>query len=210
MALLSSLHPYIMPELPNCPSQIVNRVIVDSVREFCRRSKILRRSESFSIVVGQSEYVLPPLSDTQVLEIERVSMGNDDIPLYTEFSGIVKLSETDEGEMITYYRWAKENTVKVYPIPNVLMNEILDIDYSYQIARDATEIPDEIFDRWSECIAAKVKYMMMMQANKPWSNPQYAVVNKVEWYRLLGDALSEANRRYGNPVSAAFYSLDQG
>jgi len=210
MADLSSLYPYIMPELPGCPDPIVDRVIVDSVREFCRRTDLLRNTENLSILVGEDSYSLSPPVGNEVLDIKRVYLDGIDIPLYREDSGLVKINSSSEGESIIYYTWKPQDTIVTHPIPSTLLDNTLDVDYSYQPLRTATTIPDEVFDRWAECLAAKVKSILMRQAGKSWSNPEFVGINNAEWWRLLGDARSESFRMYGNPISAARYSLDQG
>ena len=200
-----------MPELPNCPSQLVDRVIVDSVREFCRRTGILSDNESFTVAIGTRSYSITPPTDMEVLDISRVNMSTSlaEIPIYTESSAMTRIDETEEGTSILYYTWSPQSSINIYPIPEALMDDTLEVYYTYQPERTIQTIPDEIFNRWAETKAFKVKYMVKMQAGKAWSNPQYVAANRTEWYRLLRDAARESNKMNANFFDT-LYSLDQG
>ena len=210
MTSISSIYPYVLPELPGIPTPVVDRVVLSSIREFYRRSQLYRNTETLDVVASVASFTLLPPAGNELLKVHSVTYDGNIVPLYTEASGIIKLKDTDEGETIVYYTWDSGSNITVYPIPNFSSTAKLKVQYSYQPLQSATDIFADVFERWVECIAAKVKSELMMQSRVSWSNPSIGMYNRGEYWRLLGDARSEANRIYGNPVSAAVYSLDQG
>jgi len=212
MAQLSEVYPFVLPELPGCPIPMVDRAIVDSVREICRRTDILRSYQLVSPIGGQKSYQIAPPTGMEVIDIKSVSTTGGNvyqIPLYTEASSLIPIDDSIDGETIVYYRVFPQDTLNLYPTPKsgVAFNDIR-VQYSYQPVITSTTIPDDFVNRWAMCVAARVKYMLMMQPGKEWSAPDYATVNKHEWWRLMGDITVESNNQYGNLVSEAKFTLD--
>jgi hypothetical protein len=211
MALLSDIYPYVLPELPGCPTPMVDRATIDATRELCRRSGILTKRDEITVVPGVKEYTITPPLNTEVLSIRRVTLGTSYVPIYQHNSNIIEIDYDESGASIVYYEWKpQQNKILLYPTPTVVPNEKLRVEYVYQPQKNSTDIPDVIMDRWPEALANKIKSILMRQSGKEWSNPSFALANEREWWRLLADIRSEANLMFNNQPQVAVYSLDKG
>lgn len=207
---LSEIYPYIIPELPNCPQALVDLAIIDAAREFARRTELFRGKNTVNVSIGQkSHYISDGYGQNTILDVKIVLKDNIEIPHYN--SDMCRLTETETGNTLVYYVLSMlseiDTTITLYPTPTE--NYSLDIHFTTQPSL-APSLHDSFFTRWHHCIAAKVKAMLMSQANKPWSNTTHVNMYNAEWWRLIADAKIEAAREYGNPVSSAFHSLDGG
>jgi hypothetical protein len=174
-AALTVFAKYVRPEVSGCPELIILDAIKRAGMEFCKRTKIIRETLTLTTVVDQASYALDTEEGTvadEVLAVKREGADNLDPSSYYEFSA--NHMDRDTGPPNYYYLDVGGELV-LGNIPDAV--EDLVVTVRVRPTDEATTLPAELADRYMLEIAAGAKAILMIQRNKPWSDPDGAALN---------------------------------
>lgn len=189
MAALTDFAKYVRPEVAGCPEiQILDAVLRASI-QFCKRSREIKQTVEITSVIGQPEYEisLPSgLMPEEILEVKRNDEYELDASSFHSFKNMDL--NTLEGSPEYYYLNTDDQLV-LGKIPNLSQTFLVTVRVRPQ--ENATTVPDYLFTRYRDEIAAGAKSRLMVMKNQPWSD-----VAQASLYRgLFEEAIADSNMR---------------
>lgn len=189
MAALTDFAKYVRPEVTGCPEiQILDAVLRASI-QFCKRSREIKEVVLITSVIGQAEYAIPVatgLVPEEVLEVKRNDEYQLDASSFHSFKNMDL--NTLQGSPEYYYQNTNDELV-LGKIPN-LVQEFL-VTVRVRPEEDATTVPDYLFTRYRDEIAAGAKSRLMVMKGQPWTD-----ISQAGLYRtLFEEAVASSNLR---------------
>lgn len=177
MAALVDFARYVRPEVPMCPEIQILDAILHAGIEFCRRTKIAQDTVDLATVVAQPAYDLSTLLATgfepnEILAVKRE--GSEALEPSSQFDVLAEYDIADTGTPRDYY--LKDRELVLVPVPEAV--ETLQVTLTVRPSESATTLPDELYRRFREEIAAGAKSRLMLQAAQPWANAQAGALHK--------------------------------
>lgn len=153
------------------PLPLLDKQVAESARHFLERSHAWR-TETFTMlttVASQELYTPTVPADAEVYKVHAAWDGEDEVNAQTPGQ---EHEDTYPGKTDSTWDIGVEpgNVLRLTPLPNAAGDVVKGVVSLVPIAA-ATGIPTAIFRRWSRNIAAHAAAMLVMQPEKPWSNP---------------------------------------
>lgn len=177
MTALVDFARYVRPEVPMCPEIQILDAILHAGIEFCRRTKIAQDTVDLTTVVGQQSYDISTLLATgfepnEIIAVRRT--GAENLEPTSQVDALEELELTESGTPRFYYMMGR--IVSMVPAPDAI--ETLEVTLAIKPSESATTLPDELYRRYREEIAAGAKARLMLQAAQPWANAQVGSLHK--------------------------------
>jgi len=181
---LSEFARYVRPDVAGCPEPMVLDAILRAGIEFCKRVVSAREVITVNVLANVTRYPLVStgnyvdrivtLTPSDLRDMFQASQDNFDSCNYDEINGTPKYYFLDNAQnlVIGYKPEATETmkaTVRIIPKEN------------------ATALPDFLGQRYKLQIADGAKSILMMQSDKPWSDPNLAAVSGARFERAIVD-----------------------
>jgi hypothetical protein len=159
----------ILPYVPGCLVVLIKAETLRVATEFCRKTHIWQAVEESTATEGDETITLSPASG-DVVGV-KVEINDREISDYT-LSGTTVTLEDELSE---------DDSIKVtlYLTPE----------------RDATELPDILYNEWLEGISAGVRANLMLMPEKPWSTPNMVMIHAQTYQHQIGQALLQARKK---------------
>jgi hypothetical protein len=178
-----------------CPSFMVEDKVKSAAREFLERSNVWRsrKVEFLTTVAAQASYGFDLPANARLNNIHVAY--RDGVEVDVQLAG--EEDDTDTDATADTWKLGVEPSgysIRVTPTPSVA-GAVVTGTVSYVTSLDASGIPDWIYDRWHEDIAAGAAGKLLLQITRPWANPQMAgpLLSKFE------EGILEASN-FGGPV----------
>jgi len=175
----SAFYPDVLPDLPGAPAPMVDHYLRNAAIEFCERSKAwVVDLAPVDAVAGQMKYVLPLPIDTELAEIQEARFSSNRItPKAPAFLVAQHGNWATEVGTPIHYTHESTDSILLIPAPADTAIGAIKIRATIRPALNAAAIDDWLYSRYRFAIAAGCKALMMVMANKPWTNADLAVVN---------------------------------
>lgn len=156
MAMLSALHPYVVPHFPNMPEPAIDRAILDGAIQFCRDSLVWQEStDPIQVIAGVAEYDVEPVSNAEPVRVlaavkahahlDRALLAGSDITQVGEVTGFVQ---------------PVPRIVRLVSVPEEGTSIVLRVAIEPKDA--ATTLDDGLVRYWKEPIAAAAKQRLAL------------------------------------------------
>ena len=203
---LASLAQHLVYRLPECDDAVVRLTLREVYRDFCRRSCCLRVRRRFEHAV-HGDYIVPTMFGGEVYRVTEVCEGVR--PLregrdYTVNGNVVHLHR--RHPLVVAYPPPPPYAAMPYQ-PELRHGRIacfVSISWIELPALSTENAPRWLVERHGDSLCAGALARLMMQANKPWSDPQMAMV---EGNRYEAAVNEECQRLYAASDSGAQGSL---
>jgi hypothetical protein len=194
-----SLFPYIMIDCEGAPAPIVTAMINKAARELCLKSSCWFEWDEFALESGVDEYqVSAPSASAVVRAVKYVGIGNKAVLPETEQTiyAYKRYLLDSYGEPIVFYM-LNDMTIKMLPIPgDAQAGVVVKVKTAFVPALDATSIPAEYIERFSETLIAGAKANLLNIPGKTWTNPGLASVNQAAFEKGVSEARIEVEMSY--------------
>lgn len=160
-----------------CPEIQILDAILHAGIEFCRRTKITQDTVDLATEVDKPDYDLTTLLATGFEPSEIIAVrrpGAENLEATSQEDALEELELTENGTPHSYY--LKDRELYLVPTPDAF--ETLSVVLSVRPSEAATTLPDELYRRFREEIAAGAKARLMLQAAQPWANAQAGALHK--------------------------------
>ena len=164
---LTTLYQYVMPELPGCPSALIDREIIEVVKDFCERTLQWDTPSDDPVKINikdeQKQYDVDcPDTQAEVVTYKKVLRRYYDA------------EETDDLQELypeKDYTRPEHNLIKLDAEPTADQTNGLEISLALRPRRTCTKVPDCLFDQFYMVWANGVMGRLMKMEGKRWSNP---------------------------------------
>ena len=160
---------HIMPQVPGCPKSVIKAEVLRAGIEFCTNSFIWQIDEEHEVLDGASTITLSVTSGASVTACQ-LSIDKQAFNEYTRSDETVTLDDARTSD-VTF-----QTTAFLKP------------------TRAATDLPDILYNDWSEAIESKAKAELMLMPGRKWTNPQIAMINQGKYRHGLGEAKIKARK----------------
>jgi len=190
----------IAPYITGLDRPALVKAVLDTAREFCRRTHIYSADlTAISVVADDYDYALTPPSGYKILGVDTVQFkatgADNDQYRYLEpmskremenfLQHAWRYSEAPEPEK---FYVSQAMVLFLYPIPTVAATNGILVTCSMRPADDAVAYPDILEDNWKAAMRAGTLAFLFSQKALPWYDPQAAVA----WAGMFDEQVSEA------------------
>jgi hypothetical protein len=195
----------VLPEVPGCPELAAIQALQDTTIEFCERSLIHQVDhDPISVVAKIADYDLEsPVSKTRVTKVMKAFFkGNELIPaapdqvrdptIYNQRIGGTQTNHSDPR----FFIQKDSASISLMPIPAESLASALTLRVALVPLRSATTCEDFLFEQWAEVIASGAVARLLVDSNRPYSNPRVAGIHQARFVSGINDAKQKANRGY--------------
>lgn len=162
MKTIGDFEDLIVLHVPDAPSAVMQHVLRHAITRFMRESQIFTDFMCLESQCGVPEYPLELPECRRLVGVEAVEVGKD---------ADVSLSEIrpNAGKG---WEWYMDS---MYPVVVLLYppkkdGEKIHVMYSWTIARDDCEVPDELYEIWAEAIKCAALADLFAMPSQEWSN----------------------------------------
>ncbi len=164
----SALYPQVLPYLPGAEPPLVDSQIRKVVREFLKRTTLLRESFVFSTQADAATYMLNPVFG-QVSSVLRVGYSGEKHPIPPS---VEETRVPVEPAKPTGWYTMLPHLLTFYPQPDGVYPIICDAVIT--LTQTDVELPGDIVAQYAEALAAGVLATMYGMPGKPWTQSQAA------------------------------------
>lgn len=170
MIKFEQFYPWLMVNVADCPSIVIDAALRDAAREYCDKTLVWFDDCVVELVPEQLIYDLPPQCAGQLIKHQ---LCGDVHHVDAVSANLLRLNQlTTSGEVNIRRYWIP--TTAAMTLPNLLYE-----DPSHQRG-----------------IIAYTLYRLHTMANQAWTNPQMAAAYLIEYSQRLREARTDTNRQH--------------
>ena len=211
MAVLDTITRLAQVNLPNCPAFSIRMAAIQAAIELCEKSIALRKPTTITLVEDTSEYLISGDANRRVVQIisakkPTANLKSVNADKIREIAG----SDVVTGEPTHYYQ-ADHTVINVWRTPDADADGIIvTLNVAYSPTHDATALEEPLFTRHLDALVDGVLSIRMRDSNKPWSNPQDAMMRRSTFLTaidLARIAADQANGDSGSTIDAVRFGF---
>jgi len=174
MRTADTIYQDLLPDLPGVPEPMVERALIRCAQELCRRARVWPVwTDPVTIKNGVTEYDMELPSGAQVIVIERATRNGAPMAM-TPWTFIQAPPQQAHGARIVPGRISFQ-TNGLVDGDEVCFRAVL------APADNAPGVPDEVFDPYSDLLAAGIKSRLMLTPGQPFTNLELGAANAQAW-----------------------------
>ena len=192
MALWAAFYPDLLLHVPGASEPLMDQELARAATEFCQRTRVWRQWLTPGVtVLNTRTYALglPAMADVVRLETARINGLPVPVASYRELGQNIALQALARPGVTTVDR--RNFTLLDVPAAAGLS---IEIEASLKPSRDATGMPDELFNQYSDVIAQGAQSRLMMLPDQRFTNPDLAMLAAAKFDDMVGDAKVDAWR----------------
>lgn len=163
----SRLYDQVLPYIPGAELPIVDVQIRKALREFMKRTTLIREDFVFPTLDGSPNYALTPAFG-QVASVLRVFLDNNgtnrELPVRGED---LRYPNVDNNAPDSWWT-SVPSVLTLYPTPNAAYS--VSVVAVVTLKQDDTTFPEELATNYAEIIAAGAISALMAMPGKPWTS----------------------------------------
>jgi hypothetical protein len=169
-----------LPDLPGCPDNIIMQQVQQGARDFCSDSEAwIEELDPINIVSGTVTY-----------DLSKAYSYNADVHRILEVV-------YDDGTLDTSsYDLVNQRYLELVTTPTSSLTDGLEVKVALIPKYEATQMSEMFMTRYARGIMARAKMLLMLQPNKPWSNPDLAIYNKNIYENEIVDSVSDKHQEF--------------
>lgn len=195
---IEDLYHYVLPELPDCPDEMLRQAFAFTAIDFCRYTKVWNEiADAVRLIDNTSEYDIDYPSGALAETVDSVWCGPTEMRSVTmsAINDVMPDWQTARSTEPRYYNATGDwGTIRVYPTPG----RVSELDSVPTITlrgvfipkATATDLPNFLTDRYLECLTSGVKSRLMLQPKQKWSDAQLGAYYQGRYNELRGDVLN--------------------
>ena len=206
MAELKVFYPDIKLEVGGCPVSVMNRVIVQVLRQFCRDTWYwLHDIDSLTLLQHVDDapqtwlYQLPVPDNAELLAIDELVLHHNRLVMKSDswldenLSGWRNAVGTPR-----YFMVMPQNVVRLVPASETTEPMAVSGRVVLMPRSDAVTFADVLLDYESGLASGALARLLVM--NKPWANAQRGQLCQLDYLEAVSDAKSRVMQRFNNDV----------
>ena len=201
---LSQFSKIVAPEVPGCPSFLIEEKIVEAAQQFCIDTQWLKKgieveaidyttidaADNDSIEIDLTSYVtgITPVSFTQ-FQIDGGNWNLEHRELENDNSNLDQITKTG----VKFYTLPDQDTIKLFPFTDQAEDFDVFIEIVFKPKDGVTTLDDVFYDDHRRAICAHAAASLQRMKGKAWSDPDYATQNARTYQAKMGAAKIKAS-----------------
>lgn len=165
----NTLYDQILPYLPGAETALVDSQIRKVLREFMKRTTMIRQRITFNTSIGIPTYMLVPTFG-QVASVLHAWHAPSQTPLAVYVEPRTQRA-LDPGAPKAWLQMVP-GYIQIAPTPDAVYP--IEVEVAVTLKQTDAVFPEEIRDNYAEAVAAGVLAMMYSMPGKPWTQGQAA------------------------------------
>lgn len=204
---LSDLWYDVRPDVPSAPDFVIRDALKKSAGTFFRDSRCwIELIDPIVLVAGTNRYDFTLPSGAILLQLYNdgcatgVRIGQRALCVVPEWD-LFNRDTAATGEPRYCAVNTVDDTLTVWPAPAAAdAGKRIELLAVLGLTREATEIPDQLGERWRQAFVSWAKQELMNTVGKPWSNPQQGALEMAKYRNAVAIARAETHSgRYARP-----------
>lgn len=192
---IEDLYPYITPELPDCPSEMLRQALVQTAIDLCKETLVWNEiADAVKLSDGLDEYDIDYPSGARPLTAPTVWLGPHQLVAISmeQLSVYLPDWQTSRSNEPRFYNISTDfDVIKVFPRP-LNPTGSLRMKGAFIPRLNAVVLPDFLADYYLDAITAGAKARLMLKPNQKWTSEQTGAFYQGEYLRLRTDARIDA------------------
>ena len=192
MISIDSFFSRVLPYVVGCSEPMARQAVLDSAIKFCDQSNVIRQTvDAFSTVSGLVSYDLEA-PNTQMRIARVLAVTVDGVEIGGIFEEDVPRLNSQSAKPTSFYttRVNSELVVNMHPLPDAAYSVI--VTAAYAPTRAATSLENDLYNYYSEGIAAGAISKLAAIPNMPFSNDMLAAKMEMEAAKHCSAAKTES------------------
>lgn len=181
----TDIAPLVAFDVMGAPAPRVAYAVAQAAHEFFRFTRTYKvEMDPAKLPANVSEFDLEIPTNTLLLEVSKVTYGGRPVDGRTpaQLSGDWESRTGDPDQYLV-----QGDTLRLIPYPVEKKPTLLSVTFTVTPLLTATEIPDDIGQRFQEALINGAKYFALIDVNKPWTNPNAAAVFRSEYMATVNE-----------------------
>lgn len=197
MAALSVFLPRVLIGAPGCAEFSAEQAVLDACIQFCRETLAMQQFLSaVTVTPGTADYALNAGAGLVAVKVMEASLDG-----YTlEPAALADLARVADWNVETgpveCYTQLGDGAMKLYRVPDAAGS--LRIRAAVAPTRAATAVPDMLADRWLDAVTSGALSRLLMQPDRPYTNPKLAQVHLQNFFAEIAKVRVEATKGFTN------------
>jgi hypothetical protein len=186
----------VMPDVPGCPDPIAEHAILRAAQEFFELTGVWRIwMDDTSTSLNNSEYDIGLPTNTELVRIERATLGGREIEITTADCLPIDW-KTNSASLADCIHTVDRKTVMLLPAPKTIAT--MRIEVTLKPGSAALGIEDFLFDQYAEMIAIGAKARLMKQPGKPYTNANDSMILTAEFKQAMANVSIVVSRGFSS------------
>lgn len=161
---LDAFLPHVLPYAPGCSDLAAYQAIRDAAIDFCRRTGVVQRVSTNSVVAGTQDYTITVVTDMQLAAVQGAAyqgtwltpVSPDQVESDTALRGVtIGTAVPQAGTPIFYFQKTPDvAALSLYPIPDTSVTTGLTVKASFMPTQTAATLDDLLLNDYAEAIGA--------------------------------------------------------
>ena len=188
MTALTTMRTLVITQIPAANDLLIDRVILEAAREFCKQTRVLRQNVTGTVTAGTLNVTLTPPTDTELIDVVSATLdGNRLTRKTTSQLDVINpkwRTETGGSDFITLSDTL--NDVLVAPLSATTFTSGLVVRGAWRPVLGATTLDDRLVSDWSDALLAGAYARLYGIPGQSWSSPQMS-----DYYQSMFAAKTE-------------------
>lgn len=195
MASLIDLEQDIRPFVGDCVFTVIEERLNVAARRFFKRTHAWKYDIPVSLTPDDNTYPLAGPTGTTVISVNNVVYGDTGRPL-SKASHPLAFGDGVSSARPHSYAGNIASELMVYPMPSAALDVI--VNASLELNRGVYELPDDLFNQYSDAFVFGALSALQSMQGKDWSNPNEAAKNERSFQKEIVSTRIRLARAFNN------------
>ncbi len=197
---LDTFYPHISLEASGASSPLMDQAIVSAAIELCEKALIWRQVlDPIGIAPNVADYDVAVPAGAKLADVLDAGLASggwlDPRNLgmvqaeRAAYAGVPPRTGQARGFLLTD---PEEGTITIDPVP--IAADVVTLLAALKPARSATSLPNFLYERWVEAIAAGAKFRLLRMPDQPWTDADTAIFYQNDFNQRISVAANRAAR----------------
>jgi hypothetical protein len=193
MKHLREFLPRLMVYTPACSEPLAEQALLDSAIEFCEKTLVIRKYlEYIPVMPGVNEYEVDlPSKQYDLSRVVSAALDSEAIGLTMADNRVFVTAHSGKPQSVTVMERECAVSLVFDKIPDDCYR--LDLDVALKPARNATQLDDDLYDRWMDAVVAGALARLYMVPGQPFSDASAGIYQTGRAARLAVNAKIEGS-----------------
>jgi hypothetical protein len=176
MTTVATMRQLVITQIPEANDMLIDRVLIEVAREFCTKTRVLRRNVTETVTASTLNVTLTPPTDTELVDIVSATLDDNRLERKTtaQLDAINPKWRTEAGNSDYITLSDDLNDVLVAPLSQTTYASGLVVRGSWRPVLGATTFDDRLVSDYSDALLAGAYGRLYSVPNQPWADGNLA------------------------------------